>query len=465
MTVYRTTSFSEFSTRDTDNRDPIAGRTPADELYPILGVNGTFKGTLANQWKYSGNDHDYFVIDVKDGVNDWSGSVAPGTTLFFTVQGDIDIQWRLVDYTYLNTYGPYGKWTFYRTSVDHGFNYLSLSDQLPKGSALAFQILSFNSNGSYSIDVKSNQIQKSWKKYLGVGNRNEGFKLFAETEQVSLDGKDGNDLLWGGRNADEIYGGKGRDILIGDRGRDKLYGQAGADQLLGGSDADEAYGGDGNDYINGEWGNDRLNGEAGHDLIYGGFGRDRISGGTGNDTIYGGSSKVLKGGYFGSPILINWNGANGQQANPEFWTIAGEAQDTDKSADYLYGNEGRDTLYGQAGNDRLNGGPGADRLWGGKGADVFEFTSVSDSTATGFDKIYDFEQGRDKIALDLIDANVHQPGDQIFIFLGLKPYSGFAGELRSDGTTVEADVDGDRQSDIVMVIRNTKGLNANDFYL
>lgn len=460
MTVYRTTAYSERNQGDTENRDSIAGRSAADERYPIIGPSGTFTGVLGNQSrKFPGSDSDYFVIDIKDGVNDWAGSVAPGQALIFDVRGNLDIQYRLVDYTYLGTFGPYGKTTFYRTSVDKGTGHLSVPATVTKEAVLAF-----GWEGDYSIAVRGTKLFDALKRYAG-STRSEGFKLHGESKPLAVEAGSGNDLVWLGKADDEGFGGDGRDILIGGDGNDRLYGQGSADQLLGGRGNDEAFGGAGNDYVNGEWGNDSLYGDEGSDLIHGGFGRDRLFGGAGSDTLYGGSSPNPKGSHFGGPILIGWDGARKQAANPEYWTVAGEAQHTDNGADTLSGGSGSDTLYGQGGKDRLNGGGGADRLWGGSGADVFEYTAVGDSPPSAKDVIEDFARGIDKISLSAIDADVHAPGDQIFIFLGLKPFSGLAGELRASGTKVEADVDGDRNSDIVMVIRNGKGLSAGDFYL
>ncbi|NQZ62994.1 MAG: hypothetical protein HRT59_12900, partial [Crocosphaera sp.] len=58
-------------------------------------------------------------------------------------------------------------------------------------------------------------------------------------------GKDGNDILSGGRKNDSLYGGWGRDTLVG---------------------------GSGNDVLNGGWGHDALMGGTGDDTLIGGFG-------------------------------------------------------------------------------------------------------------------------------------------------------------------------------------------------
>ncbi len=62
--------------------------------------------------------------------------------------------------------------------------------------------------------------------------------------------------------------------------------------------------------------------------------------------------------------------------------------------DTLKGGSGKDKLYGEAGRDTLDGGAGNDSLYGGAGADVFRF-----SGKWGKDKIYDFQDGLDRIDL------------------------------------------------------------------
>lgn len=222
--------------------------------------------------------------------------------------------------------------------------------------------------------------------WAGVGTRAEIFDAHAiATTDIKIVGGDGTDVVWGGTKNDRLYGGQNRDILIGDKGNDVMYGDdaatgaGAADQLLGGDGNDIAYGGAGNDYIHGEAGNDRLYGGADNDLIYGGFGTDTLYGDAGNDILYGGTPTTLNGGWFGSPILVTYNGLKGTQIGGSYWTVAGQVQSSDTSADRIYGGAGNDraygglgndTIYGDAGNDTLYGEGGNDRLFGGDGDDT-----------------------------------------------------------------------------------------------
>ena len=97
---------------------------------------------------------------------------------------------------------------------------------------------------------------------------------------------------------------------------------------------------------------DFVQGKGGRDILIGGDGWDVIDGGAGRDVIVGG-----------------------------------------EGADFLIGGAGRDKLFGGEGDDQLFGGAGRDKLWGGEGDDGFAISS-------GFDRIMDFETGKDVIMVD-----------------------------------------------------------------
>ena len=74
-----------------------------------------------------------------------------------------------------------------------------------------------------------------------------------------------------------------------------------------------------------------------------------------------------------------------------------------RDADMLYGGAGDDVLRGQRGADTLEGGAGNDRLTGGMGADTFVFAD----TATGRDRITDFDPMRDMLAFGPTVSGLH----------------------------------------------------------
>lgn len=98
------------------------------------------------------------------------------------------------------------------------------------------------------------------------------------------------------------------------------------------------------DFIDGREGDDYILGFGGDDYLIGHLGHDVIGGGSGNDRIYG-----------------------------------------DIPSDLL-----------SQGNDTLTGGEGNDIMTGGKGSDLFVFNAFD-----GRDRITDFEQGVDKIYLNI----------------------------------------------------------------
>ena len=73
---------------------------------------------------------------------------------------------------------------------------------------------------------------------------------------VTLNGGNGNDILWGNAGNDTIQGLGGNDILDGGPGDDNISGGTGDDIL---------FGGDGNDILSGDAGSNMLDGGAGYD--------------------------------------------------------------------------------------------------------------------------------------------------------------------------------------------------------
>lgn len=74
-------------------------------------------------------------------------------------------------------------------------------------------------------------------------------------------------------------------------------------------------------------------------------------------------------------------------------------------ADYLVGNDGNDQIKAGSGDDFLAGLSGSDKLWGGSGRDVFAFNvDLTEPPPTGFDKIKDFDHGKDVIGLSVFNG-------------------------------------------------------------
>ena len=153
---------------------------------------------------------------------------------------------------------------------------------------------------------------------------------------VTVNGGDGEDILWTGAGNDTLDGGAGHDHLHGGAGDDTLHfsgnediydGGAGADTLVlraGGDNVtfdganlasvETINGGDGDDTVMldhaAAYGDISVNGGAGDDYVYSNAGNDTLSGGDGGDTLYGnGGDDRLEGGA-GDDILYGGNGAS-----------------------------------------------------------------------------------------------------------------------------------------------------------
>ncbi len=180
----------------------------------------------------------------------------------------------------------------------------------------------------------------------------------APVRALDIDGGDGDDTLIGGEGDDTIDGGAGDDTIEGRGGNDTLNGGAGEDTVIGGEGNDTITGGDDGDVLEGWGGDDTIEGGKGGDQLVGGDGDDTLKGDAGYDRLLGG-----------------------------------------RGDDTLEGGGGNDVLEGGDGDDTLDGGRGRDTLWGDGGADTFVFR-----TGDGRDTVMDFEDGKDLIRIDGVEA-------------------------------------------------------------
>lgn len=146
-------------------------------------------------------------------------------------------------------------------------------------------------------------------------------------------------------------------VINGGRGADQLriaptLSKPGT--LNGGDGNDLLFGGNGRDRVNGGAGNDQLWGMGGDDLLNGGSGADRTSGGAGADTAtYAGRAAA---------VIVRIDGvANDGQA--------GEGDNVLPDVENLIGGNGNDTLVGSAANNKIAGGFGNDTIRGLGGHD------------------------------------------------------------------------------------------------
>ena len=259
-------------------------------------------------------------------------------------------------------------------------------------------------------------------------NLGDGNDTFAGSDgSDGVVGGAGDDILRGGGNVDVLDGGLGDDKLFGDAGNDLLYGGAGNDLLNGGIGGDFMEGGIGNDiYVVENTGdtvveldnqgtdtvkssitytlganveNLTLTGTAAingtgntlKNVLTGNSAVNILTGGLGNDTyVIGAGDTVVELDNQGTDTVkssITYT----LGANVENLTLTGTA------AINGTGNTLKNVLTGNSAVNILTGGLGNDVLTGLGGADTFQYTALTDSLLTGFDRITDFAIGTDRL--------------------------------------------------------------------
>jgi len=126
--------------------------------------------------------------------------------------------------------------------------------------------LTSNSTATMDITPVEDFAYASPPVYTGTGDPND-FDSLGNSASQTINGTNGNDVLYGGAGIDTITGGNGDDVI---------YGGSGNDNLDGGNQGDTLYGGSGND---------TLQGSTQNDILIGGYGADTLTGNTGTDTF------------------------------------------------------------------------------------------------------------------------------------------------------------------------------------
>ena len=183
--------------------------------------------------------------------------------------------------------------------------------------------------------------------------------------------------------------------------------------------------------------------------IFAGDGADTVNGNSAKNYLFGGSGADVLNGGAGDDILSG--GLN---------------------ADLLNGDDGDDILFGNGtGPDWLRGGNGSDVLYGSAGTDTFDFDALAESVNDPnfiSDRIYNFEDGIDRIDLFTIDADPNTPGNQSFQFIGTSAFTG-VGQIKyattSAVTAVFVNGVGPGGAEMKIVIQGVFALTADDFVL
>lgn len=267
------------------------------------------------------------------------------------------------------------------------------------------------------------------------------------TNSVEIDAGKGDDVVWGGLNADLILGRLGNDTLYGGPGDDEIVDEGGHNVVFGDMFVD---GGEGPS--NDQLGSDTIVTASGNDVIYGdsdgGEGQpDLISTGGGDDTIYadgaeGDYSSTTDAINVGDTILAGCGNdavyADGT-GGPDTLVGGNDAVDAGDGDDYVDAGGGNDSVIGGDGNDILLGGDGAegrnDTLFGGDGRDILVGdlgSALSDELGGGTDSL------AGGAGDDILISGAFLPGDQTAIlairseWISARTFSERVANLRGD---------------------------------
>ncbi|GLK75584.1 hypothetical protein GCM10008171_08380 [Methylopila jiangsuensis] len=130
------------------------------------------------------------------------------------------------------------------TVTDNGLGWTEVA---VKGAASSITTLDLRGLKTQFTEVTSTFQSPLLKAFGSDGS--DAFFLWSAQKDLTIDGRNGDDLLSGGAGDDRILGGNGADSLDGGDGDDTLTGGAGADYLYGGRGSDVAvYAGRRSDY-------------------------------------------------------------------------------------------------------------------------------------------------------------------------------------------------------------------------
>lgn len=246
------------------------------------------------------------------------------------------------------------------------------------------------------------------------------------TNNVTLDGGSGNDLLLAGSGNDTLIGGIGSDLLNGGDGFDQLTGGVGDDVYAFSDNAtnevDKVFelAGEGSDLLDftaltsavtADLTSDTVLAAMGHRIVQAGaagqaLNFENVNGGSANDFLAGNASNNVMYGNGGNDTLKGFDG------NDQFF--GGDGNDLifgGNQNDVLSGGIGDDYLIGEAGNDCLQGDTGYNALVGGIGDDTYFFT---DSATNHIDTVTELaDEGIDTLnfAAVTIAANINLTSD------------------------------------------------------
>ena len=326
------------------NFNDLSSSTIVDNEYQSQGVTisasgGSGQAMIFDTSNPTGGDSDLHTTNLgkaliisEDGDSNDPDDNGGGGTLSFTFDSATSVE----NLTFLDN--EEGARVYFYDEHD---NQIGSSVWVPSGSNNGQQVVDFNVDGAFRMDVCLNGsgaidnlvFDSSTSGPDGIvsgTDENDDIKdgYTGDPDGDTIDNNDAiiageapnDDIVYAGAGDDKVEAGLGDDEVYGGTGKDELKGEAGNDQLFGEDGDDKLFGGDGNDTLDGGDGNDRyLKGEDGDDVIFGGKGEDKLEGGKGADTLEGG-----------------------------------------EDADEIKGDYDRDVIIGATAGDKIDGGSGGD---------------------------------------------------------------------------------------------------------
>ena len=347
------------------------------------------------------------------------------------------------------------------SDADERFILMAGTDTLNAGGG--FDLLRYDRSGvdSVTLDLNTGIATGVW--------RGENFTHTISGIEAVRGSRDGNDDITGlDTQENTIFGGGGDDIIDGGDLNDSLYGGDGNDDIA-------ALAGD--DEIWGENGDDTLSGEDGNDTLHGGSGDDTLNGGAGalDTAVFDVALADATISFSGEAVLVDNGGFRDTLTNIERLqftdqtvtvssllpseTVTGDATSetltTGGGDDVVDGGGGDDTIDGGGGDDRLIGGLGDDTIDGGDGADTLNGGDGADTLTGGVsvDDLRDIIYGGD--GDDIIDGGYGN--DLIYGMGGNDTIAGGFGVDELQGQDGDDVITGSAFSDLVF------GGDGNDF--
>lgn len=267
---------------------------------------------------------------------------------------------------------------------------------------------------------------------------------------ITLRGRDGDDILWSNAGNDTIIAGAGDDILDGGPGSDILFGDAGSDYISGGLGMDALYGGDGDDTlvysVDAQWSGGYTLASLGSSIPFAATvqldGKNQTY-----DSFHGDGDQLMALANPGVDTLIMTSGADvlviSDAISPAYnlftpriaYMDVIEAGAGDDIVDFtgavhqavtINGGDGNDVLGGTANADTLNGGADNDSLYGGLGNDTLAGGTGNDTyywnLGDGNDTVVE-SAGTDAITfgagITLSSVALAADGDDLLVTVGL----------------------------------------------